>query len=69
MNTILQVSDLRQTKVYQEALDEGIKKGIEKGIEKVVRTMLKNGCTVDEIAKNTGLTVAQVRKIKTAIPS
>jgi predicted transposase/invertase (TIGR01784 family) len=62
MNTMLKVSDLRQTKVCQEALDEGI----EKGIEKVVRTMLKNGCTMDEIAKNTGLSVAQVRKIKNA---
>jgi len=33
---MLQVHDIRETRVYQEAKEEGIKEGIEKGIEKGV---------------------------------
>ncbi len=31
---MLQVHDIRETRVYQEAKEEGLKEGMEKGIEK-----------------------------------
>jgi predicted transposase/invertase (TIGR01784 family) len=34
IQTMLQVHDIRETRVYQEAKEEGLKEGIEKGIEK-----------------------------------
>ena len=36
IQTMLQIHDIRQSRVYQEAMEEGEKKGIEKGIEKGV---------------------------------
>jgi predicted transposase/invertase (TIGR01784 family) len=68
---MLQVTDVTQTRLYQEALEEGRKEGIEKGIEQgieqgietVARRLLEMGKPIAEIAKATGLTSAQVRKL------
>ena len=69
---MLQVTDVRQTRVFQEALEEGMEKGIEKGLEKgmekgietVARRLLEMGRPVSEIAEATGLSAAQIRKLK-----
>src|SRR6202044_3191277 len=36
IETMLQIHDIRESRVYQEAMEEGEKKGIEKGIERGV---------------------------------
>ena len=52
---MLQVTDISQTRVFQEALQEGV--------EKVARRMIDKGRPTAEIAELTGLTLAQVRKL------
>jgi predicted transposase/invertase (TIGR01784 family) len=71
---MLKVSDVRQTRVFQEAKEEGLKEGkeegreegIEEGLEKSVaalRLIVLNR-PIAEIVEATGLTAAQVRKLK-----
>jgi predicted transposase/invertase (TIGR01784 family) len=60
---MLQVTDVRQTRVFQEALEEGRQEGREQGIETVARRLIELGRPVTEIARATGLTAAQVRKL------
>jgi predicted transposase/invertase (TIGR01784 family) len=55
IENMLQVTDISQTRVFQEALQEGI--------EKVARRMIEKGRPTAEIAELTGLTPAQVRKL------
>lgn len=76
IETMLQVSDVRETRVFQEALEEGVEKGrvegieqglergIERGIEQVAIRMLKLERPLDEIADATGLGKPQLRKLK-----
>jgi predicted transposase/invertase (TIGR01784 family) len=59
IETMLQVTDFTQTRVYREAVEEGM----EKGREEVARQLLKIGRPVAEIAKATNLTPAQIRKL------
>ena len=60
---MLQVTDFRQTRVYQEAHEEGMEKGREEATEAIARRMLESGHTVTEVAKVTGWTAARVRKL------
>jgi predicted transposase/invertase (TIGR01784 family) len=68
---MLQVTDISQTRVFQEALEQGREEGREKGreegreegIESVARQLLKIGRPIAEIARATGLTPGQVRKL------
>ncbi|MCE9529559.1 MAG: Rpn family recombination-promoting nuclease/putative transposase [Planctomycetes bacterium] len=55
-----QVSDVRQTRVYQE--------GVEEGIEKVALNLLKTERPIKEIAELTGLSLSQIRKLKKKLP-
>jgi predicted transposase/invertase (TIGR01784 family) len=57
---MLQVSDVRQTRVFQEAKEEGIKETV----EKVALQMIKLDRPIAEVVEVTGLTAAQVRKLK-----
>ena len=89
---MLQVSDVRQTRVFQEALEEGEEIGIKKGkelgiqegkelgiqkgkelgiqegkelaIQQVAIGLLQTDLSIEEIAKVTGWTPAQIRKLK-----
>ena len=64
---MLQVSDVRETRVFQEALEEGLEEGLEKGLEAMARVVLKmlaKEQSIAEIAEITGLTPAQIRQIK-----
>lgn len=63
LEKMLKVTDVRQTRVFQDALEEGREKGIEKGIETVALRLLKMGRPVAEIAQATDLTPAQIRKL------
>lgn len=64
IETMLKVSDFRQTRVFQEALQEGREEGREEGVEKVAQNLLKMGRPIAEIVQATGLTAAQIRKLK-----
>ena len=68
IETMLQVTDVRETRVFQEALEEGLEKGLEKGrqqaLEKVVLGMLDADRPIAEIAKITGLSAARIRAFK-----
>ncbi len=57
---MLQVTDISQTRVFREALQEGM----EKGIEKVALRLLAMGRPIAEIAQATDLTPAQIRKLR-----
>jgi predicted transposase YdaD len=54
IEAMLGLGDLRQTRVYQEALEEGMLK--------TVPFMLKLGATMEQIAETLGLKVEDVRK-------
>ncbi len=76
---MLQVSDVRETRVFQEALEEGFEKGIEKGIEKGREEGLLKGLEQGRellavelfalnqplavIAEKTGFSLSRVRSI------
>jgi len=59
INNMLQVTDFRQTRIYQEGHEEGR----EEEREAVARKMLQKEKPITEIAEFTGLTPAQVRKL------
>ncbi len=63
------LSDLRETKVYQEALEEGIEQGIERGIERGIEQGRQEGRQEGELTAKIssiprlvalGLTVEQI---------
>jgi predicted transposase/invertase (TIGR01784 family) len=69
---MLQVTDVRETRVFQEALEEGLEKGLEKGREEgreeatvsLATQLLRRGDSVAAVAELTGLSVAKVRALK-----
>jgi predicted transposase/invertase (TIGR01784 family) len=72
---MFKLHDIRKTRVWQEAHEEGIKIGIEEGIEKgiekgralekrqLVERLQANGQTLKEIAHLLGTSVAEVRRL------
>ena len=59
---MFRLSDLKQTRVYQEALEEGIEEGERRGKLQAVPRLLAFGLTVEQIAEALGLEVEQVRQ-------
>jgi predicted transposase/invertase (TIGR01784 family) len=57
---MLQVTDMRQTRVFQEGREEGR----DEANAKIVRRMLKAGKSIAEIAEATGLKRSEVRKYR-----
>ena len=63
--------DIRKTRVWQEAHEEGVEEGIEKGIEKgkvlerkqLVQRLPVNGHSLKEIAQLLGLSLSEVRRL------
>ncbi len=51
-------------KYEQTGMEKGIEQGIEQGIEKVARNLLKDGMSVEAVARNTGLPEEQINKLK-----
>src|SRR5260370_2799441 len=65
IQAMLQVHDIRETRVYQEAREEGLKEGMEKGKEKQRRAISKmaaRNMSVAEIADILGLDEQVVRQ-------
>lgn len=70
IQTMLQVHDIRESRVYQEARDEGLKEGIEKGIERgiekgiaiAIARMAANNMSAGQIAAILELDVEVVRR-------
>jgi predicted transposase/invertase (TIGR01784 family) len=63
MEKMLQVTDIRQTRIYQEALEEGRQEGSDKRAEAIARALIEKGMSLAEIAQTTGLSIDKVRKI------
>ena len=68
IEAMFSLSDLRETKVYQEALEQGIEQGIEQGrmqekFDSVPR-LLALGLTIEQIAEALELTIKQVEEIQ-----
>lgn len=66
IQAMLGLGDIRQTRVYQEALSEGLQEGLQEGERrgklKTVPILLAAGLTVNKIAEALGLTVEEVRE-------
>jgi predicted transposase/invertase (TIGR01784 family) len=68
IEAMLALSELRQTRVYQEALEEGRQEGIEEGREQgkleakleMVSLLLEVGLSLEEIAQRLGLDIETV---------
>jgi len=54
--------DIRKSRVWQEAYEEGLKIGEDEVHQKVIQRLIAKGETPKEIADLLGLTVAQVRR-------
>ncbi|MBW4512429.1 MAG: Rpn family recombination-promoting nuclease/putative transposase [Scytonematopsis contorta HA4267-MV1] len=65
---MLRLSDLKKTKVYQEAFEEGSQQGEQRGEQRgelkmqlqIIPRLLSRGLSIEEIAEITGLEVEQV---------
>ncbi|MDZ8077807.1 MAG: Rpn family recombination-promoting nuclease/putative transposase [Nostoc sp. DcaGUA01] len=62
MEKIFGLSELKQTRFYQEAFQEGVEQGIEQGKLQAVRPMLAAGLSVEYIAQALGLSIEEVRQ-------
>ena len=60
LEAMIEVSDVRQTKVYQEAKQEGR----EEGREEVALRLLAQGFSTKEVANMTGLAEGRVKRLK-----
>jgi len=64
---MFELSDLKKTRVYQQAFEEGKIEGVEEGERigklQAVPPMLAAGLTVEKIAQALGLTVDEVRQV------
>ncbi|MGB3754750.1 MAG: hypothetical protein WBA07_00055 [Rivularia sp. (in: cyanobacteria)] len=56
------LSDLKQTKVYQQAFAEGIEEGELRGKLLAILPMLAAGLTAEQVAQALDLTIDEVRK-------
>ena len=65
------LSDLKDTRVYKDALQKGLKKGLRRGLRKglqqgkknvdtIAINLLKTGMNIQQVAAVTGLTIEQV---------
>ena len=67
IQTMLQIHDIRQSRVYQDALQEGVKKGREEGMEEGIRIavlrMAEEQMTAEKIATILKMNVDLVRTV------
>ncbi|WP_366838030.1 Rpn family recombination-promoting nuclease/putative transposase [Nostoc sp. LPT] len=66
------LSELKQTRFYQEAFQEGVKqgevRGEVKGKLKAVPAMLAAGLTVEQVAEALDLSVEEIRQVTQSQP-
>ena len=60
---MLQVHDIRETRVYQEALEEGKKKGEKKGIARAIVKLAAKKMPLEEIAATLEVEMEFVREV------
>jgi predicted transposase/invertase (TIGR01784 family) len=60
---MLKLSELKQTRVYQEALEEGRQEGVKEGKLAAVPLLLKAGLSIEEIAQQLEVEIEAVRQI------
>jgi predicted transposase/invertase (TIGR01784 family) len=68
---MFKLHDIRKTRVWQEAREEGMEEGVEKGIEKgkvlerqqLVQRLQASGQTLKEIAQLLGISLAEARRL------
>ena len=58
------LSNLRETKVYQEALEEGEEKGKEEKARQIALKMLSAGFSISEIARFTDLSPVTIEQLQ-----
>jgi predicted transposase/invertase (TIGR01784 family) len=58
------LSDLRETKVYQEALEEGKEEGKEEKARQIALKMLSAGFSITEIARFTDLSPDAIEQLQ-----
>lgn len=59
---MLGLNELKQTRVYQEALEEGREEGREELLVAAVPLLLKSGMTVEQIAEQLGVELEAVKQ-------
>lgn len=62
IEAMLSISELKQTRVYQEALEEGREEGREELLAAAVPLLLKSGMTVEQIAEQLGVELEAVKQ-------
>lgn len=69
---ILRRDNMRESVIYQSIVEEGREEGREKGAEETTRKLvinfLKEGVSIDLVAKATGLTIEQIQQIQATQP-
>jgi predicted transposase/invertase (TIGR01784 family) len=58
---MFKLHDIRKTRVWQEAVEEGREEGIALAKSKLVRRLRANGQTMKEIAQLMGVSLSEVR--------
>jgi predicted transposase/invertase (TIGR01784 family) len=67
VQSMLQVHDIRETRVFQQGKEEGLKEGIEKGIAKSIAKLAAKKFPAAEIAALLDIDVEQVRMVMAAV--
>ncbi|MEH2254996.1 MAG: Rpn family recombination-promoting nuclease/putative transposase [Nostoc sp.] len=62
------LSELKQTRFYQEAFQEGVEQGEVKGKLKAIPAMLAAGLTVEQVAEALDLSVEEVGQVTQSHP-
>jgi predicted transposase/invertase (TIGR01784 family) len=63
IQAMLQVHDIRESRVYQDAREEGIEEGKEKGLALAIARMAANKMTIEQIAAILELDAERVRQV------
>ena len=64
---MLGLSELKQTRVYQEALEEGKQEGEAEATRKFTLKLLRTGMNLQQIAEFTELSLAQIQALQKEI--
>jgi predicted transposase/invertase (TIGR01784 family) len=67
IEAMLGLSELKQTRVYQEALEEGKQEGEAEATRKFTLKLLRTGMNLQQIAEFTELSLAQIQALQKEI--
>jgi predicted transposase/invertase (TIGR01784 family) len=69
IEAMLGLSELKQTRVYQEALEEGRQEGVIEASRRLALNLLRIGMTLEQIAEVTELSIEQVKALQKEVES